>query len=49
VHWYGSGRQAGSVVAPGGRVALSRLKLLALGRRGAEALSLSLGWAIPVI
>jgi len=44
VHWYGSGRQAGSVVAPGGRVALSRL---ALGRRGAEALSLSLGWAIP--
>lgn len=40
VHWYGSGRQAGSVVAPGGRVALSRLKLLALGRRGAEALSL---------
>ncbi|CAJ1438539.1 unnamed protein product [Effrenium voratum] len=40
VHWFGNGRQAGSVVAPAGRVALSRTKLVATGTRQGEAFSL---------
>jgi len=40
VHWFGTGRQAGSIVAPSGRVALSRVKLLGVGHRDGQAMSL---------